>query len=82
MQTLLDRMDRNDKKYIDDSNVESFKDEFDSYFKDLNEDVNTITEVSKLPTSTVNKVGLITLASAGFAIILGLVSILRKRWFL
>ena len=29
---VLDRMDRNDKKYIDDSNVESFKDEFDSYF--------------------------------------------------
>lgn len=59
----LDIVDRHDKKYIDQSNVEAFKKEFDQYFKDLNDDVNILTEISTLPTTSVNKVGLIVASS-------------------
>lgn len=59
----LEIVDRHDKKYIDDSNVEAFKKEFDQYFKDLNDDVNILTEISNLPTTSVNKVGLIVASS-------------------
>ena len=78
---VIDRLDRSDEKYIDDSNVESFKDQFDKYFKDLNEDVNTMTEVTTLPTSTVNKVGLIAV-TASFSLILGIALIIKKYWFI
>ena len=59
----LEIVDRHDKKYIDQSNVDAFKKEFDEYFKDLNDDVNILTEISNLPTTSVNKVGLIVASS-------------------
>lgn len=59
----LDIINRHDLKYIDQSNVESFKKEFDKYFKDLNDDVNILTDISTLPTTSVNKVGLIVVSS-------------------
>ena len=58
----LDIINRHDLKYIDQSNVESFKKEFDKYFKDLNDDVNILTDISTLPTTSVNKVGLIVVS--------------------
>lgn len=79
----LERVDDNDKKYIDSSNLDSFKDEFDEYFNNLNEDVNTINDITTLPTSKVNKVGLVIQASVSTIIvslaIIGLV--LKKKFF-
>lgn len=75
----LNIVDRDDKKYIDTTNVDSFKKGFDEYFNDLNEDIDTVTNINTLPTSKVNKVGL---AITGVALSLGLLGILiKKRWF-
>ena len=78
----LEMINRDDKKYIDQTNVDNFKVGFDEYFKDLYEDVNTITNVGTLSTSTVNKVGL-----AVAAVVVGTTSMLsiigavfKKRW--
>ena len=59
----LEIVNRHDKKYIDQTNVDQFKKEFDKYFKDLNDDVNILTDISTLPTTSVNKVGLIVVSS-------------------
>ena len=76
----LDIIERHDLKYIDQSNVDSFKKGFDKYFKDLNDDVNVLTEISTLPTTTVNKVGLIVVSSViGLSGIGAIVVILLKR---
>lgn len=76
----LDIVDRHDKKYIDQSNVDAFKKEFDKYFKDLNDDVNILTDISQLPTTSVNKVGLIVVSSVVTTIGIGaVVFILLKR---
>ena len=53
---------------------------FDKYFKDLNDDVNIMTDISTLPTSTVNKVGLIVASSVlGLSGLSALAIILLKR---
>ena len=79
----LESMDRNDKKYIDQTNVDSFKEGFDEYFKNLNEDVETITNVSTLPTSTVTKVGLAVAATiTGVTAMLSIVGALFKKHML
>ena len=77
----LDIVNRHDLKYIDQSNVESFKKEFDKYFKDLNEDVNILTDISTLPTTSVNKVGLIVVSSMITTIGIGAVvfTILKRK---
>ena len=76
----LDIIERHDLKYIDQSNVDSFKKGFDKYFKDLNDDVNIMTDISTLPTSTVNKVGLIVASSVlGLSGLSALAIILLKR---
>ena len=76
----LEIVNRHDKKYIDQTNVEAFKKEFDQYFKDLNDDVNILTNISTLPTTSVNKVGLIVLSSALGISGLGIIAfILMKR---
>ena len=77
----IDRMDKEDERYIDTTNVDSFKDELDEYFKDLNEDINTITSVSTLPTNTVNKVGLAVAAAGTTLAILSLAVVFIKRRF-
>ena len=74
-------MDKEDERYIDTTNVDSFKDELDEYFKDLNEDINTITSVSTLPTNTVNKVGLAVAAAGTTLAILSLAVVFIKRRF-
>ena len=78
----LDIIDRDDKRYINTKNVDEFKKGFDEYFKDLNDDINTITEVTSLPTTTVNKVGLIisttSLTILGFALLFVLI---KKGYF-
>ena len=80
---VLDRMDKNDKKYIDTTNVDSFKAQFDEYFKDLSEDVNTLTDINTLPTSTVNKVGLaLSLGLIGGANIFALAGLFFKKYWL
>jgi len=76
----LDIVNRHDKKYIDQTNVDAFKKEFDEYFKDLNDDVNILTEISNLPTTSVNKVGLIVVSSVlGISAIGTIAFILIKR---
>ena len=76
----LEIVNRHDKKYIDQTNVEAFKKEFDQYFKDLNDDVNILTNISTLPTTSVNKVGLIVVSSALGISGLGIIAfILMKR---
>ena len=79
---VLDRMDKNDKKYINTTNVDSFKAEFDEYFKDLSEDVNTLEDINTLSTSTVNKVGLAVALSilGGFDLLAIAGLFLKKNW--
>ena len=78
----LEIVNRHDKKYIDQSNVDAFKKEFDEYFKDLNDDVNILTEISNLPTTSVNKVGLVVVSSVlGISAIGTVAFILIKRKF-
>lgn len=76
----LENVNRDDKAYIDDKNVEEFKKGFDEYFKDLNDDVNTLTEVGTLPTTTVNKVGLIVAATSFVTLASVLVLVLKRKW--
>lgn len=77
----LDIVDRNDIKYIDQTNVESFKKGFDDYFNHLNEDIRVITEITTLPTTKVNKVGYTVLVGSGLS--LGVVLlILRRKFFI
>lgn len=75
----LENVDRNDKKYIDVSNVESFKKGFENYFKNLNEDINTIKDISTLPITTVNKVGIAVVASSLSISLLTIIGIIFKR---
>lgn len=75
----LEIVDRNDKKYIDTKNVDNFKTGFDEYFKDLNEDVNTLTDVTTLPTTTVNKVGLVVLSTVSLTSGLFLIVLFIKK---
>ena len=81
--SIVDRLEvinRHDLKYIDQSNVDSFKRGFDQYFKDLNDDVNILTDINTLPTSTVTKVGLVVVSSAAGLLGIGaLVLFLIKR---
>ena len=78
----LELVERSDEKYIDKTNVDSFKKEFDMYFKNLNDDINTLTTIETLPTTTVNKVGLaIVAASSGVVAGLVLLIVFKKRWF-
>ena len=78
----LERMDKNDKKYIDTTHVDSFKAGFDEYFKNLSDDINTLDEINKLPTTTVNKVGLaIAVGILGSTSLFAIVSLFfKKRW--
>ena len=79
----LDRMDKSDKKYIDTTNVDSFKEGFDAYFKDLNDDVNTLKDIQTLPTTTVNKVGVaVVLSVIGSSSLLAIASLLLKKYWL
>ena len=81
--SIVDRLEvinRHDLKYIDQSNVDSFKRGFDKYFKDLNDDVNILTDINTLPTSTVTKVGLVVVSSAAGLLGLGALALfLIKR---
>lgn len=81
--SIVDRLEvinRHDLKYIDQSNVESFKRGFDKYFKDLNDDVNILTDINTLPTSTVTKVGLVVVSSAAGLLGIGALALfLMKR---
>ena len=53
---------------------------FDKYFKDLNDDVNILTDINTLPTSTVTKVGLVVVSSAAGLLGLGALALfLIKR---
>ena len=76
----LEIVNRDDKAYINYKNVDEFKKEFDEYFKDLNDDVNTLTEVGSLPTTTVNKVGLIVAATSFITLASILVVVLKRKW--
>ena len=79
----LEYMDRDDKKYIDVTNVDSFKTGFDEYFKELNEDINIVTEITTLPTTKVNKVGYVVLATAASSISIGtMLVVIFKRFIL
>ncbi|MBO5711948.1 MAG: hypothetical protein J6R47_03830, partial [Acholeplasmatales bacterium] len=78
----LELVDRFDEKYVDRTNVDSFKKGFDEYFKDLNEDINASNDITTLPTTTVNKVGLAVVAVISGTSVLGFVGMLiKKRWF-
>ncbi len=73
-------VDRDDQKYIDTTNVDSFKKGFDEYFNNLNEDIDVVTNINTLPTTKVNKVGLVLASSAVLTI--GMVLILIKKYWL
>ena len=77
----LEIVNRDDKNYIDQTNVEEFKKQFDEYFKNLNEDVNVMTDITTLPTTTVNKVGLIVGISASISLGGLLFVLIKKRFF-
>ena len=78
----LDIVNRDDLEYIDKTNVEEFKKQFDEFFKDLNDDVNVMKDITSLPTTTVNKVGLIVGISAGISVLGLAFIIIRKRMFM
>ncbi len=78
---MLDIIDRNDKKYIDVTNVDSFKKEFEDYFKGLNEDINAINDISTLPVTTVNKVGLALATLSLSAVVIAMAGIIIKKRF-
>ncbi len=77
----LEIVNRDDKNYIDQTNVEQFKKEFDEFFKNLNDDVNVMTDITTLPTTTVNKVGLIVGISASLSLGGFLFVLIKKRFF-
>ena len=77
----LEIVNRDDKNYIDQSNVDEFKKQFDEYFKNLNDDVNVMTDITTLPTTTVNKVGLIVGISASISLGGLLFVFIKKRFF-
>ena len=80
---VLDRMDKNDKRYIDTTNVDKFKTEFDEYFKDLSEDINTLDDINTLPTTTVNKVGVaIAVSIIGGSSLFALAGLFFKKYWL
>ncbi len=72
-------VDRDDKKYIDTTSVDSFKKGFDEYFNDLNKDIEVVTEISTLPTTKVNKVGIVIVSTTALSIGMLLIFI-KKRW--
>jgi len=76
----LEIVNRDDKLYIDTTNVDEFKKGFDEYFKDLNEDINTMTDITTLPTSLVNKVGIVVATSLATGLVLFFM--LKKRKFM
>ena len=76
----LEIVNRDDKAYINIKNVDNFKKGFDEYFKNLNEDINTMTEVGALPTTTVNKVGLIIASTSAVTLLSVLIVILKRKW--
>ena len=76
-------MDKNDKRYIDTTNVDKFKTEFDEYFKDLSEDINTLDDINTLPTTTVNKVGVaIAVSIIGGSSLFVLAGLFFKKYWL
>ena len=77
----LEIVDRDDLNYIDKTNVDNFKKEFEEFFKDLNEDVNIMTDITTLPTTTVNKVGLVIGISASLSLGGLLFVLIKKRLF-
>ena len=80
---VLDRMDKYDKRYIDTTNVDKFKTEFDEYFKELSEDINTLDDINTLPTTTVNKVGVaIAVSIIGGSSLFALAGLFFKKYWL
>lgn len=76
---LLKIIDRDDKKYIDVTNVDGFKKGFEDYFKNLNEDINTMKDINTLSVSTVNKVGIAVVTASLGVSLLAIVSIIFKK---
>lgn len=78
---LIKLVDKEDLKYIDQSNVEGFKKGYTEYFNKINEEIKTLEEINKLPTTQVNKVGLaIVSITSGVAVCLAFA--FRKFWFM
>lgn len=75
---MLEIVDRDDKKYIDVTNVEGFKKGFEDYFKNLNEDINTVKDITTLPVTTVNKVGVAVVAASLGVSLLAIVALIFK----
>ena len=83
----IDLLSRDDEKFMSDNidcykNVESFKEGFDKYFKELNEDINTIGQISTLPTSKINKVGLTALIVVSITSLVAVAGLFIKRWLI
>jgi len=78
----INLISKEEKRYLDISNVESFKDGLDQYFKDLSDEIDTIENISTLPITSVNKVGMtIALATTGAIAGLTLLGIIIKKRF-
>ena len=77
---LLEKVDREDIKYIDEESVEEFKDAYNEYFKNLNETIKVMESTSTLPTTKVNKVGLIVNLANSISV-LAAAAFTRKFWF-
>ena len=59
------------------------KTEFDEYFKDLSEDINTLDDINTLPTTTVNKVGVaIAVSIIGGSSLFVLAGLFFKKYWL
>lgn len=77
---LVKLVDKTELKYIDQSNVEAFRKEYTEYFNKLDEEIDTLEEINKLPISNVNKVGL-AVVSVTSTVSVCLAFAFRKFWF-
>ena len=76
---LIKLVDKEELKYIDQANVNAFRKGYTEYFNKINEEIDTLKEISKLPTTPVNKVGLAVVSiTSGISVCLAFV--FRRFW--
>ncbi|MGM9969602.1 MAG: leucine-rich repeat protein [Anaeroplasma sp.] len=78
---LLENVNEDYKKYIDYSNLDNFKTEYDSFFKNLNDDSQAIKQIATLSTNEVTKVGLASLVIVSTILVNSIaIAFATKKW--
>lgn len=77
----LQKIDENDKEYMDTSNVDNFKINYENYIKNLTEEVDTLKQISELPTYDVARAALVAGLSIAQSLLTCCFLIFGKRWF-